>query len=340
MRSRPVLIAPIRAAHVTRHPVTDHPRRGLRSDIQEDDVRLELAQRGDLARGLDRPAVRRERRSHRIGDRARPALGHRPAAHMPGRPQHHADRRRQRRVEASELVRRDAAEQRLSLLCRESTSQHRCRQRSAQPEHRHQQRMLGDANHGSKDVLGECGEVLGDRPDDLLPRLAVSAEPVCGLVDVLPQHARAAVVQRVRELDLRPQPPQPELLEPKCRERRRQHAGRVKGRAVVVQDAGHRELRGTRAAADAVRLLVDAYIVPLHREAHGGSEPIGPTADDRDLAHALLPAPASGSGVPLVMLQSTWCGIGPFGSQGCSATVCATLKRPRSITPTAGSISM
>jgi len=60
----------------------------------------------------------------------------------------------------------------------------------------------------------------------------------------------------------------------------------MKRRAVIVHEAGHDHLGTTGAAADRVGGLEDGDVDPSAGEIGGGSEPIGPAADDGGSRHA------------------------------------------------------
>ena len=114
-------------------------------------------------------------------------------------------------------------------------------------------------------------------------------------------------------------------------------AGRVEGRAVVVQDAGHGQLVvAAGAAAGAFVRLEHRDLEPGLGEPDRGGEPVGPAADDDRGRHAGCSAP--GRTYPGAV-QVAVSGTGPLGSHGCSATQSRTLQVPRSTTPRAASIT-
>ena len=110
----------------------------------------------------------------------------------------------------------------------------------------------------------------------------------------------------------------------------------VKRRAVVVQQARHDGLARASAAADLVGRFQHRDLHTLFREGDGGSEPVGPAANDKRSGHATAPNRASAAG----RVHVTCSGIGPLGSHGCSATASATFQLPRSITPSAASMTL
>jgi len=74
----------------------------------------------------------------------------------------------------------------------------------------------------------------------------------------------------------------------------------------------------------------------LFREGDGGGEPIGPAANHKRSGHATAPNQGSVAG----RVHVTCNGIGPLGSQGCSATASVTFQVPRSVTPSAASMTL
>ena len=76
----------------------------------------------------------------------------------------------------------------------------------------------------------------------------------------------------------------------------------------------------------------------MPQRVHGslGSAPVGPAADHHRSDHATAPNRPSVAG----RVHATCNGIGPLGSHGCSATASATFQVPRSITPSAASMTL
>src|SRR5262245_8968060 len=108
-------------------------------------------------------------------------------------------------------------------------------------------------------------------------------------------------------------------------------------RAMVVHEPGEDGLAAARATADFVSGLQHRDLHPLLGECDGGGESIGPTAHHGRCAHATAPCPRSC--FASAADQVTWIGIGPLGSHGCSLTASATFQVPRSITPSAASMT-
>src|SRR3954470_14234298 len=61
------------------------------------------------------------------------------------------------------------------------------------------------------------------------------------------------------------------------------------GRALVVDQAGERQLAAARPAAERVGGLEHGHLDALGGEGEGGSEPVGPAADDDGAGHATTP---------------------------------------------------
>ena len=107
-------------------------------------------------------------------------------------------------------------------------------------------------------------------------------------------------------------------------------------RAVVVQQAGHDRLAGARAAADLVGGLQHGHLHAGLGEGDRGGEPVGSGANHDRIGHA------TASNRPSVVgrVHVTCGGIGPLGSHGCSLTASVTFQVPRSITPSAASMTL
>ena len=103
-----------------------------------------------------------------------------------------------------------------------------------------------------------------------------------------------------------------------------------------MQQAGQDRLARASAAADLVGRFQHRHLHPLFREGDGGSEPVWPAANHNGSGHATAPNRGSVAG----RVHVTCSGIGPLGSQGCSATASATFQVPRSITPSAASMTL
>nr|WP_306663562.1 hypothetical protein [Streptomyces sabulosicollis] len=75
------------------------------------------------------------------------------------------------------------------------------------------QRLAGQPRQRAHDRVGEHLRVGRQGPEQPPPGVAVRAEPVRRPPDRPVQRARAAGIQRVREIDLGPQPLQPVRLQ-------------------------------------------------------------------------------------------------------------------------------
>jgi Type I GTP cyclohydrolase folE2 len=90
------------------------------------------------------------------------------------------------------------------------------------------------------------------------------------------------------------------------------------------------------AAADLIGRFQHRHLHTLFREGDGGSEPVGPAASHKRSGHATAPNRGSVEG----RVHVTCNGIGPLGSQGCSATASVTFQVPHSVTPSAASMTL
>ena len=140
----------------------------------------------------------------------------------------------------------------------------------------------------------------------------------------------------MRAIDFGPSPLQAVSLQTETVEEGGSDGHGVKRRAVVVQKAGHDGLARASAAADLVGRLQHRDLRTLFCEGDGGSEPVGPAPDHHRSCHATAPNRGSAAG----RVHVTCNGIGPLGSQGCSATASVTFQVPRSITPSAASMTL
>jgi hypothetical protein len=90
------------------------------------------------------------------------------------------------------------------------------------------------------------------------------------------------------------------------------------------------------AAADLVGCFQHRHLHTLFGEGDGGSEPVGSAANHKRSGHATAPNRGSVAG----RVHVTCSGIGPLGSQGCSFTASVTFQVPRSVTPSAASMTL
>jgi hypothetical protein len=99
------------------------------------------------------------------------------------------------------------------------------------------------------------------------------------------QHTGAAVVERVRAVDLRPLPHQPVTLQVDLLPERRTDAERVSRRTVVVNDPGHRQLTRARSPADRVAGLQHLHVDAVAGKVDRGGQAVGPGAHDDCVRH-------------------------------------------------------
>ena len=104
-----------------------------------------------------------------------------------------------------------------------------------------------------------------------------------------------------------------------------------------MQQAGQDGLARASAAADLVGGFEHRDLHTLLREGDGGGEPVGPAANHQ--RGVVTPPPRDRPSV-VGRVHVTCSGIGPLGSHGCSVTASATFQVPRSITPSAASMTL
>ena len=120
---------------------------------------------------------------------------------------------------------------------------------------------------------------VSQRSEHPLPAPAVSAQAGGG-VRHRPLGRRApAAVERVGVLHLGPAPAQSVRAEVKLPRERGVERQRVRGRALVVNQARERQLARASASAEGVGRLKDGHLHAGVGEGEGGSEPVGPAAD-------------------------------------------------------------
>ena len=112
---------------------------------------------------------------------------------------------------------------------------------------------------------------------------------------------------------------------------------------MVVQQAGDDRLAAAGATADLVGGLEHGDLHAFGGQGEAAASPLGPppttTAVLMPALRARVPASLRAAGSVPGSDQLTWVGMGPLGSHGCSATASATFQVPRSMTPSAASIS-
>src|ERR1700742_232316 len=115
-----------------------------------------------------------------------------------------------------------------------------------------------------------------------------------------------------------------------------------------MDQAGQDRFAAAGAAADLVVGFHHGHVEAGLCQGDRGGQAVGPGPHDGRGAHAStswwwtcplrLTAGAAAGGCGAV--QVIWVGMGPSGSQGCAATASATCQVPRSITPSAASITL
>ena len=305
-----------------------------RREVEEHGVGArQLGERADRAAGLDRPAVLADDGGQRSGDRLRAAARDRPAVVVPGADQHHADGRAERRRERAEGVSGDAAEQRPRLGARQGPGEQR----------RRRQRAAGRSRPAR--AGGGAGAASGRRMSSLsAPKW--SEEGPKSRFQAAPAAPRPAAVASIERCIATARPPssgcarsisgqahsRPWRSRSSSRKAGRGGAHRVRGRAVVVQQAGQGQLAGSRAAADRRRGLDHGHPHPGLRQHRGGDEAVRAGPDDDRAAHAGLAGPGA-----LAADSSGWTGKGRPSSQGWRSTMSATFTQPSSTRPEAAS---
>ena len=143
-------------------------------------------------------------------------------------------------------------------------------------------------------------------------------------------------------------PRQAVAIEAEPRQELRADGHRVDRRAVVVQQAGNDRLAGAGAAADLVGGFQDGDLDAGLGKGDRGGQAVRPGPHDncgasrqRPVIVILLAADHRRASRDLAESdQVTSVGIGPLGSHGCSLTASVTFHVPRSITPSAASMTL
>ncbi len=252
---------------------------------------------------------------------------------MTGTDQGDADRRAHRPAQAAEGVRGDAAEQRPGLRRVPAARQHRRRHRRRQPEAQQPDRVAGQVQDRAQQIVDEQVEGLRRPPEAPPPAAPVGAQPLRRRLDRAQHHPGGAVVERMREVDLGPEPLEPMALEAQRAQERRADRHRVDGRAVVVHKPRDGELPAARPAPDRLGGLEHGDRDPLPGERHRAREPIRAGADDDRLAHAVVTGLAGRSRPRVTSTGNSQ----DSSSQGPRLTISATSTQPSSSRPEAAS---
>ena len=216
---------------------------------------------------------------------------------------------------------------------RQRRAMQRRRGRRRDPEAGQPQRVLGQVQDRLQAVLVDLVEVRGRRPEKPAPGAPVLAQPRRRLLDRADHRRGAAVVERVRQVDLRPAPLEPVLLQLQRAQEGRCRRHRLPRRADVVDDSRDRQFRAAGAAADRLGRLQHRHLDARLGQRHRAGEPVGARADDRCRAHAGAAARLAGSS-----RRSTSTGNShDSSSQGWRSTMSATATEPSSTSPVAAS---
>ena len=327
-------VAAIGARDAGRQAVAGDLGDAARRHVEQNGVgRQELVKRLDMDASFDLAAVLAQDGRQRVRDRLRAAARDRPAEAVAGADERHANRRAHRIGQRAERVRRDAAEKRTRLRrlprAREDGGGHRrCGAEAGQL-----QRVARHVQHRAEKVVHEFVELLRRR-EHAPPGAAVLPQTLDCRVQRVQHHPRAAVVQRVRAVDLGPEPLEPVALEAERVEERRADGHRMHGRALVVQHPGHGQLARPRAAADPVVSLEHGHLDALARERDSGGQPVRAGAHYDGAAHAR--AVAAGAVSFRGWTTSTGKSNEP-SSHGPRLTISATSTQPSSSSPVAAS---
>ncbi len=245
-------------------------------------------------------------------------------------------------------MRGNASEQCPALVGAKQPGQHRGGKHRRCTEPGQCDRVPGNAQQRTHDVLGQHVESLRSPIEQGPPAATIGAQPVGRLAYRTVQHARAAVIERMHAVDIGQQPAQAVAVQVQAGEELRADGHRMDGRTVVMHQAGHDGLAAAGTAAHLLGGLENGDLQSGFGQGDGGGEPIGPaTNHDRGLRctfHASAPCSRSCPSRIRSRLppsdQVTCVGIGPLGSHGCSATASATFQVPRSSTPRAASMTL
>ena len=236
---------------------------------------------------LDGAAELGEQPDHRSRDRLGAALRHGPAGAVTGRGQHESDRAAERGVQPAERMRGDAHVQSLGRIVVPAPGRPGRRQQGVQPEPGERQRMLRQVHDRAEDVVEQVVEVSGQGLEESSPRPGVVAERgerhLRGR-GTAPRRdrRRAGAPGRARATAI------PARTGPAERgQERRDDAGRVEGRAVVVEQPGKGQLGRPGPATGPVVGLQHGDLHPVLGEPDRGCQTVGPATDHDRGAHVL-----------------------------------------------------
>ncbi len=275
------------ARNSARKPIAEDGGDGFGCEIEDRHVGgRQLRRVPDRDTGLDLGAQVGQQRNHRVGDGLRSAFGNRPAVPVAGRDDAHPDCRSHRVMQRPEGMRRNTTEQSPPLVGAEYPGERGRGKHRGRAEPGQLQWVMRDPQQRAHDVLAERVEPGGRIAERTLPPRSVATESGRGLLHRAVQHTRAAAVERMHAVDLRPAPGEAVAIQVDLAEERRADGHRMDRRAVVVQQAGKDGFAAAGAAADFVGRLEDGDLHALGGQGYGGGEPVGPAADhDRGARH-------------------------------------------------------
>ena len=261
---------------------------------QDDPAGWQIAGPPDRMTQAHRAAERFKVGSQRPGDGGRPTFYQRPSTHMGQGAQHQADGGGRRRTHRTHPVGGQSGEQGPGRLGAEPPGDHR----GGEQPRRQRERRERSGSQGFHHRGGQSGPVFHNPPDGTPPHVAVGTETGAGLIQRPPQRRCPAITERMGDLDVRDDPPDPELLQLEPGEQRGGHSQRVEGRANVVPEAGQGEFLGTGAPTDGLTGFEDQDAVSVLGQHHSRRQAVGSRPDDDGFvgSHAQPAVPSRGAG--------------------------------------------
>ena len=206
------------------------------------------------------------------------------------------------------------------------------------------QRVAGRPQQRLHNVVGQLVVPGRGAAEGQAPAGSVAAQPGRGLLDRPVQQASLTGVERVRAVDLRPAPGQSVLVQPRPFRNGEPTAIGWKAeqwsscsRPGSSDSPERAPPPGSSAASSTVTRT------PSRARATAAASPLGPPPTTRRGGHATTSFPSCWSLTACrapARDQVTFSGIGPLGSHGCSATRSFTCQVPRSMTPSAASMTL
>jgi hypothetical protein len=221
----------------------------------------------------------------RVREPLRAAARQRPSRDVAERAERQADARGQRTIERAHAVRRDAAEQRFCRLVPECRDEALDRSKGTEAELRERKRMARD-RRWTEDRARQRWPVGDDRADQPFICVAVAAETRRRFVNRTNAHGCVAGVERMRDHDRRFDPFESVRRQGQRFPERGLDGEWMNGGADVVREPRKRQLRGARAAADAVVGFEHHDPAPGLRQDDGGAQAVWSGTDDDGISHA------------------------------------------------------